>query len=128
MAHTLRVTVDADVLPGPVQVTVHGCLTESSFPALQKVLDRGISMEGCPEFRLDLRDLQHMDRPGLDSVERFIDQHNQTGSLPVMSLRAPSEPRHCGQADSPYHASAEISVQPGDFGETSELEQRQVQT
>lgn len=129
MEHSLRVTVDADVLPGPVQVIVHGCLTESSFPALLKVLDRGVHMEGCPEFRLDLLELEHMDQSGLHAVERYVHQHNQTGRLPVMNLRAPNDPRHCGRPESDdmgHASSAEDALQPAEISEVAEVEPRQV--
>ena len=48
MEHTLRIVVRADILPGPIRLRAEGGLTEASWPALLKVLDRGAALDGCP--------------------------------------------------------------------------------
>lgn len=95
MGHSLGVIVHANILPGPILLAVSGCLTKSNSSALVRLIDKGADLQGCPEFRVDLDDLDHMELSGLRVIEDYIRQRNTTGSLPVLSLQAPASARHC---------------------------------
>lgn len=90
MEHTLRIIVRAEILPGPIRIRTEGGLTEASWPALLKVLERGATLEGCPELLVDLLELDHLDRAGFHCLQRYVTEHNRAGRMPVMSIDAPS--------------------------------------
>jgi hypothetical protein len=105
--HALRFGLRAEVLPGPIQLDAEGCLTEANCLALLKVLDRALTLVGCPRIIVNLFGLEHLEPGGLRALEAHVATraHDRTTPgqdflqpRPVVSIQAPPATRHCSVA------------------------------
>lgn len=104
--HALRFDLRAEVLPGPIQLDVAGCLTEANCQALLKVLDRALTLVGCPRIIVNLSGLDHLDPGGLRALEAHVATRAHDRTAPghdllqpraAVSIQAPPAPRHCSE-------------------------------
>jgi hypothetical protein len=96
-------------LPGPIQLDAEGCLTETNCGAMLEVLDRALTLVGCPRIIVNLSGLDHLDPGGLRALEahvatqdhgRRMSGHDLLEPRPVVSIQAPPVPRHCCEPES----------------------------
>ncbi len=71
MNHKLRVLIRLDIDRTSATLSVTGCLTESSAPALFPLIRRAGAMIKGPKIIVELDQAKHVDQAGIDLLKKF---------------------------------------------------------
>jgi len=101
--HALRIGLRAELLPGPIELEVTGCLTVVTVGALLRVLVRSMALDGCPGIIVDLRAVETLEPAALMALEAHASAHEEARrilgrdaakALPAVRIQAPAPPWH----------------------------------